>query len=156
MKPSHGEATNRVDVRVKSRNEHRVLVPEAEPPSITFTPHPEAPSDHQRGVEQAAGDPHLHGGGGVGIGEAAGDGGEGEFGDGESGDRVGVEADLLDAAAELAGAASAPREELQISGGGDGGGGGFGFVQDWDLAGRRGEAAEERHCFGWGFRPNGF
>lgn len=108
-------------------------------------------------MEQAAGDPHLHGGGGgVGIGEAAGDGGEGEFGDGESGDRVGVEADLLDAAAELAGAASAPREELQISGGGDGGGGGFGFVQDWDLAGRRGEAAEERHCFGWGFRPNGF
>lgn len=140
------------EVGVVARDEGGGLVPEAEAAPVALAPHPGAAVDDDRGVEEPAGDPHLHGprrrprGGGV--REASGRGGEHRRGVGEGEVRDGgrVEAALLLAAAELARRAAAPGQ--------DGHRGGAARVEGWRRArGRRGgEAAPEgeeeaaEHC----------
>lgn len=125
-----------IEVRVQCGNEQGVFVAEAQSSAVAFAPNPEGPIDDQGGVEKPTREAHFKGplrwaweeaAAARGLGE-----GEGGFGDGEVGNRRRVEAGLLDASAELAGGAFAPREDL---GGGGGVGGCVGGVEDGGFRG---------------------
>lgn len=60
MGAAEREDAELAEVGVVARDEGRGLVPEAEAAPVTLGPHPGAAVDDDRGVEQLAGDPHLH------------------------------------------------------------------------------------------------
>lgn len=123
MQSSEGNGVNGIQMRVQRGHKRRILVAETEAAAIAFAPNPELAIDEQRRVEEPTRNTHLDNGpffvikkwsrgmareAPWGWGES-----EGRLGDDEVGHRSWVQPVLFDAAAELAGGASAPGEELE-------------------------------------------
>jgi len=134
VQTTEGDGPKVIEVRVQGGHEQRILVAEAQSSTIAFSPNPESPTSDERRVEKTTRDAHFWGSTLLRVGEAAGGLGEreGGFGDGQVSNRRRVQAGLLHATPELAGGASAPREDLQ-----DGGVAGccVGGVKEWGLRG---------------------
>ncbi|PON98246.1 hypothetical protein TorRG33x02_060760, partial [Trema orientale] len=143
VEPTESHRPHGIQMGVEGGNKRRILVAKPKSAAIAFAPNPKLAMDDQGGVEKATRNAHLHrvrtlfAYGPIGPRESARGGRESERrrgGNKEVSDGSWVEPDFLDAAAELARGAPAPREELE----GDGVVlvfGGFGLVEEWDSAG---------------------